>query len=608
MNNQSSVDNVMNENATISDDEIDLSELFVSLASSWRLIASTALVSVALSYGYANYSADPTYEAKAEFAFMMAGGNAGLGAEAFILGMNTAQSIGNNNVFDRVESRDFVTELAEEAGHYEDPYFKPRLDISGPAEPISYNEIDAMTEWSDAEVEQAIVERFQETVDIAYTKHGSIEVTVTHRDPQAAAFIANAVVKKILDDTLDLQMSKSTREVDYLGEQLSKAQSEMDDAVMQLQEFAISRNALSLENLVQSSSELVTLRETRDATRRMYDGVIAMIAAPIETAGRSAVLQSYPELLSSEFRIQAQMSGDDLPLSDLPTARLEQISSSLSARLQGMDAAISASSASAKISADEASELLALQRDVKAQEANYQVLKELYKTKYVMNEFAESSGTMLQFAVPPLEPTGTKSGLILALGAVLGVFAGAGIALARGLMSGRLHTARAIATAVRADKVFQMKHNSLPSEIVANLAGTSRYLLMWQLSSSSKKVSETAVRHILKAWSDAGLTSGILSLPPEGSAAETASASRIDLGDVMGHLLRGNLRDALEAKTSHLDRVLVICDFGKVPSSLLTAAKTLPLTIVAVASPGDVVKSSTDNLCFAAVPDVLLLG
>ena len=599
----------MNENATMSDDEIDLAELFVSLASSWRLIASAALVSVALSYGYARYSANPTHEAKAVFAFEKGGGDANLGAEAFILGGKIFfQSIDNNNVFDMVKSRDFVTELAEEAGLYEDPYFNPRLDITGPAQPVAYNEIDAKTEWSDAEVEQAIVDRFQKTVDIAATKDRSIEVTVTHRDPQAAAAIANAVVKKILDDTLDLKISKSTKEVDYLGEQLAKMQSEMDAAVMQLQEFSISRNALSLESLVQSSTELVTLRETRDATRRMYDGVIAMIAEPIETAGRSAVLQSYPDLLSSEFRIQAQMSSDDLPLAELPTARLEQISSYLSARLKVIDAAISSSSANAKISADEASEFLALQRDVKVQEATYQVLKELYKAKYMMSAFAETSGTILQFAAPPLEPTGTKSGLILALGAVLGVFAGAGIALARGLMSGRLHTARAIATAVRADKVFQMKHNSLPSEIVANLAGTSKYLLMWQLSSSSKKVSETAVRHILRAWSDAGLTSGILSLPPEGSAAETASASRIDLGDFMGHLLRGNVRDALEAKTSHLDRVLVICDFGKVPSTLLTAARTLPLTIVAVASPGDVVKSSTDNLRFAAVPDVLLLG
>lgn len=603
----------MNENATISDDEIDLAELFVSLASGWRLIASTALVSVALSYGYASYSVDPTYEAKAVFAFERTGDSAGLGAEAFNLGVNISQSIDNYNVFEMVESRDFVTELAEEAGLYEDPYFNPRLDISVPSQPVANIETDAKTEWSDAEVEQSIVDRFQKTVDIAATKNSSFEVTVTHRDPEAAASIANAVVKKILDDTLNLKISKSIKEVDYLGEQLSKMQSEMDNAFMQLQEFSISRNALSLENLVQSSTELVTLRETRDATRRMYDGVIAMIAAPIEIAGRSAVLQSYPELLSSEFRIEAQMSADDLPLSELPTARLEQISSYLSARLQVIDAAISSSSANAKISADEASELLALQRDVKVQEATYQVLKELYKAKYMMSGymmsgFAEMSGTILQFAAPPLKPTGTKSGLILALGAVLGVFAGAGIALTRSVTLGRLHTARAVAMAVRADKVFQMKHNSLPSEIVANLAGTSKYLLMWQLSSSSKKVSETAVRHILSAWSNAGLTSGILSLPPESSAAETASASRIDLGDVMGHLLRGNLRDAMEAKTSHLDRVLVICDFGKVPSSLLTAAKTLPLTIVAVASPGDVMKTSTDNLRFAAVPDILLLG
>jgi succinoglycan biosynthesis transport protein ExoP len=601
----------MNEHATTPDDEIDLAELFAGLASSWRMIASTALVSVALSYVYANHVVRPTYEAKSVFAFEQSGGGGALGnlgGAAALLGIGVGASKNDKLVFDRVAGRDFVMELSDDAGFYDDPYFNPRLGIGRLAQLKSYFGIAPKTDFSEPEVEQAIVSRFQKSVRIAATKNSSIEAIVTHRDPEAAADIANAVVRKILDDTLDDQVSKSMREVDYLGEQLSKVQSEMDVAVMELQEFSISRNALSLEDLVRRSTQLVKLRETRDATRRMYDGVAAMISASQAGDVRTDVLQSYPELLSSEFRIQSQMSSNELPISELPIDRLEQIALSLSVRLQDIDAAIASSESSAKISADEASELLALKREVSVQEATYQVLVEQYKARSVMSGFAEASGTILQFAVPPLEPSAPKSSLILALGAVLGVFVGAGIALARRVTSGRLHTARAIAEAVMAGKVFRMKRNALPSEAVANLVGTSKYLVMWHLSSSTNKSSETAAHQLLKAWLDAGLSVGILSLPSKGSMTTSPSASYIDIGDVMGHLLRGNLRDAIEAKTSQLDRVLVICDFGKVPSSVLSTMKSLPSTIVAVAMAGDVVKSSTEELRSSAVPDVLLLG
>lgn len=600
----------MNEHATTHDDEIDLAELFAGLASSWRVIASTALVSVALSYVYANHVARPTYEAKSVFAFEEGGGGGGLGdlsGAASLVGLDLAESKDDKLVFDRVAGRDFVIELAEEAGLYEDPYFNPRLGIDRLAQLKSYIGIAPKTDWTDAEVEQSIVDRFEKTVEIAATENSSIEATLTHPNPEAAADIANAVVKKILDDTLEDELSKSMREVDYLGEQLSEVQSEMDDALARLQEFSISRNALSLKDLVRRSAQLVKLRETRDATRRMFEGVTAMIAAPTEGSGRGDVLQSFPDLLSSEFRILAQVSGATEPLTEQPREKLEQVASSLSARLSEIEDAITASEGNAKISAEEAADLLSLQRDVKVQEATYKVLVEQYKARSVMSGFAEASGIILQFAVPPLEPSAPKSTLILALGAVFGVFAGAGIALARGVTSGRLHTVRAISEAVRAGKVFSMKRNSLPPEVVANLAGTSKYLVMWQMSPSSKKSTEAAARHIMKAWSDAGLSAGILSLP-EGSLAGAAAAPRIDLGDVMGHLLRGNLSDAIQAKTSHLDRVLVTCDFGRVPSSLLTSARTLPSTIVAVARAGDVVKSSTDDLRSAAAPDVLLLG
>ncbi len=599
----------MTEHAPTDDDEIDLVELFASIASGWRIIASTAFVSVVLSYVYANHVVRPTYTAKSVFAFEQSVNSVGgLGGAAALLGISGGESGDNKLVYDRVAGRDFVIELADEAGLYDDPFFNPRLWIGRLAQLKSYIGIAPKTEWTDAAVEQAIVDRFQKSVDILPTKNGAIEASVTHRDPEAAAAIANAVVKKILEDTLDDEFAKSMREVDYLGEQLSKVQSEMDDAVMELQEFSISRNAKSLEDLVGRSNQLVMLRETRDATRRMFEGVAAMIAVIQAGGAKADVLQSYPELLSSEFRIQSKMLGNELRVSELTVDRLEQVSSSLSLRLNDLDAAIVSSESSAKVSAEEASELSALQRAVKVQEATYELVVKQYETSSVMSGFAEASGTILQFAVPPLQPSAPKSRLILALGAVLGVFAGGGIALAKSVTSGRLHTARAITESVMAGKVVQMTSNVVPSEVIANLAGTSKYLVLWQMSSSTKGNSEATARQLLRAWSDAGLTSGILSLWPEGSAAEVASTSRIDLGDVLTHLLRGNLKDAIEAKTSHLDRVLIICDFGNVPTSFLTTARNLPSTIVAIAKAGDVVKSSANDLRFAAVPDVLLLG
>jgi len=235
-------------------------------------------------------------------------------------------------------------------------------------------------------------------------------------------------------------------------------------------------------------------------------------------------------------------------------------------------------------------------------------LVEQYKSKSITSGFVEASGTISQSAVPPIKPSAPKSSLILALGAILGVFAGVGIAIARGIASGRLHTARAVAEAVMAGKVFRMKRSSVPPEVVANLAGTSKYLVMWQMSSSTKKSCDAAARQLIRAWSDAGLSVGALSLPTSGSLASSSGASPIEISDVMGHLLRGNLRDVIEATTSHLDRVLVICDFGTVPSSVLSTMKSLPSTIVAVAKPGDVVKSSAQELRSSAVTDVLLLG
>lgn len=594
----------MTEQNFSADDEIDLAELFSGLVSSWRFIAASTVVCLSLSATYATYVARPTFEAKSVFAFETGGSGGGignLGGAAALLGLNMGSQAGDKLVFDRVAGRDFVIELAKEADLYSDPYFNPRIGGVGRLALLkSYFGIEPQSEWTDEEVDQSIVGRFEKSVKISATKNSSIEAVVTHRDPEAAAYIANAVVQKILDDTLDDQISKSTREVTYLGEQLSKVQAEMDAAVMRLQDFSISRNALSLEDLVRRSAQLVKLRETRDATRKMLEAVKALASAGEDEASKASVLKDYPELQSSEFRIQAQISGSNASLLQLSGERLGEVRLLLAARVAEIDAAIQGAEVNARISADEASELLTLQREVKVREATYGALVETYKSRSLVSGFTEATGTVLQVAVPPLNPSAPKSTLILALGAVLGLFLGSAIALIRGSFSGRLFTARAIAELVQPKRTYRFCKVSHPSEAASSLAGNGKYTLLWPVSASANALVRSAAKQLQDAWSDAGLRAGLVNLP--------AGEGGIDIGETSAHVLRGTLASTIEEKTSELDRVVIACEFGAVPHSVLTMARSLPLSVIVLAVPRDALRTSLEEVRRIVPVEVLALG
>jgi hypothetical protein len=92
-----------------------------------------------------------------------------------------------------------------------------------------------------------------------------------------------------------------------------------------------------------------------------------------------------------------------------------------------------------------------LKRDAAVAEATYQVLIEQVKAQSLVSGFEGETVRIYQSATPPAKMSAPKKTLIVALGIVLGGFIGAGVALVRSVMSGRLYTRTAVRDAVRSN-------------------------------------------------------------------------------------------------------------------------------------------------------------
>lgn len=595
------------------DDEINLAELAASLISNWRIILTAGLAVAVLTAGYAKVFVTPTYEAKSIFAFEKGRPNAGLGGlggAVAALGLSIGKDKEDKLVFDRVKGRDFIIELAETTGLYEDPYFNPRLASPEFSLFGAMFGVEPKTSWSDGEVDRSIVSRYEKSVRLSTTKNDSLEATVLHTNPDAAAKIANAVVKKILKDTLDDQKSNTVQELSYLETQLAKAQTEMTASVMRVQDFSISNNPPSVEELARKTSEVVKLKASGAAVNRLIEGTTALIAASADPGQKVVIFKAFPELLKEEFRQQGQLSAEETNVSDLPKERLEQIAQRLAEHAVVIAATTASAEAETKLAAKAASKLMTLQRDVQLQQATYDLLVDEYKARAVGSGFEEANGLILQVAVAPLERSAPKVALLTGAGAAVGILIGAIIAMTRSAMSGSLHTGRAIIAATRPKKVFSMEKTVTAAEVAVHALDSSKYALLWSVSPTAGSLSDTASNHFMKAWSDAGLRAAVINLPSGRTTfADPAQAgTQADLGDLASLLLKGNAIETIEAKTAKLDRVLLKCDYDKVPSAFLSLMTELPMSLIAVARLGNARKAAAESIREAAHPDVLLLG
>ena len=138
---------------------------------------------------------------------------------------------------------------------------------------------------------------------------------------------------------------------------------------------------------------------------------------------------------------------------------IESVSETLSDRISRLDVDIANIEESAMSYAASAEDQAKLFRDAKIAEATFTVLTEQVKSQTLVAGFKPETFTVFAYATPPIYPSSPKRNLILALGGVLGLFAGSAFSLIKGRRRGVYYTRSSILSEVHA--TVALKANSL---------------------------------------------------------------------------------------------------------------------------------------------------
>ena len=436
------------------DDEIDLGELLAAIWAHKVLVFGAAGLGFVVAAFYALSVATPTYEAKSRFELNEASQESfgDLGGLASLAGLDIDRGGASevDKLEDRIFSRPFLEQIAEPAALYEDPEFNGTLRPPGLKDQVfaalGLASGEAPTQ---ARIDAAVAGRFEDAVALTVKDNGILEVVVTHSEPDRAASIANIIVSQALQNLYEMRREQTREKLDYFAEQLFEVRSELDQSAQALKDYSLANNLRSPEELALSSAQLVSLRERRDDLRergRALDRLadIARSESGFDADVREDFLQSYPKAASLEFRRLLGWSSAESSWTLPGSEELVALRQGLDDQVATLNRTIRALEEDAEQSAEAATELETLRREIAVNEAMYEAMLKQFEGESLTSGFAVESGQVIDRAVPPVEPSAPRTALIAALGLVLGLFLGIGLALFWAMRRGVLHTKGAV--------------------------------------------------------------------------------------------------------------------------------------------------------------------
>lgn len=452
----------------VESDEIDLGELFASLWARKFLIVFVSAVSVALSVVYA-LTAPEEYQSRAVFELKSQKSGPSIPSQygdiAALVGLG---SIGGDSqgVFDRIAGRDFVIRLNGDVSLDRDVFFydadaDPGLisqvkdGLETAAAQLGVTILDATSAESVEDPLDHIFEVYGERVQVSETANGSIEVGVTHEDPARAAVIANAIVALVISELEAERRLQEREQLAYLSGEMARALAEADATKRAVADYALANSLTAQGEFTQRSQVMFQLREEARKTDEMR-AAVAIIRDTLEARVRPSVAdldrlrREAPAVDDVEFR---RLIGIPEALSAWrwPTpARLQSFEVTLDDRAARLARSLDELEVEAKLYADATETLAGLEREAKIAEATYNVLIEQVKAQALMAGYEAESATIYQSAVPAPNPVAPKKSLIVALGGVLGLFAGSALALLLATRRGVYYTRTSLESAVGA--------------------------------------------------------------------------------------------------------------------------------------------------------------
>lgn len=430
-----------------SKDEIDLRELFIILWAYKLFIASTCVLGVVFG-GYYAMNADKEFTSTAIFKLdqeksvgISFGGE--LGAMANMTGFGSGITTSALPT-DQVTGRIFIEKLDAKLHFQEDSYFNTYNPIS--VDPIWKSLIKNVIGWqkstTDAQeaIWQGIVAKYSKNIVLDETPDGSVKIEVTHKNPQRAAEIANAIMYEVISNQKNKKDTEQDQQLSYLSNTLARALSDLEVSQSNLKEFALENSALPLENFAAGSLQLDALREQLSRASELHEAVAALsLMLQNKTTDREdymALRKQFPIVDQVEFR---RVMGQNEIISSWswPEANsVDAVFNTLSERKSRLQSQINASQIAAERSGLALETYGRLEREAKIAEATYTVLIEQVKAQSMIAGYQPDKTQVYEYASASINPSAPNRRLTLALGAFLGLFLGAAVSLVIALSRG----------------------------------------------------------------------------------------------------------------------------------------------------------------------------
>ena len=595
---------------SITDDEIDLRELFITLWAHKVFIGCACAAGILLG-GYYVLNADKEFTSSAIFKLddessggISLGGE--LGALAAIAGFGGGSSAATLPT-DQVMGRIFIQELDVKLNFQADPYFNTYNPLS--VDPIWKSllkrVIGLQKSISDPQeiIWESIVDQYSDSVVIDTTEDGSLKIVVTHENPQRAAEIANAVMEEIISVTKIKKNTAQDEQLSYLSSTLAKALSDLETSQSNLKEFALDNSALPLESFAARSLQLDALREQLSRTSELHEAVSALAVMlknkTTDPNNYQTLRQEFPIVDQVEFR---RVLGQNEIISSWswPEAgSVDAVTETLLERKSRLQSQILAAQIDAQRSGLALEAYAKLEREAKIAEATYTVLIEQVKAQSMSAGYRPDRTEIFEYASVAIDQSAPKRSLILALGAVLGLFIGASLSLLLAVRRGVYYSKNALKAGAQArftasaKTLLSLRKKSL-SDVSSLLKRNPRAVLRDLAVEIHKSGS-----NIVIMTSSRSKLSGIAAARSLASYMQSKSL-KIALIDFSSNFQKPNIDDERRSVESffvdeHLDHVSVLKPHGELVAMELLSQKAFWENIQSLTVKFDLVFLCADN-------------
>ncbi|HEX6940747.1 MAG TPA: polysaccharide biosynthesis tyrosine autokinase [Longimicrobiales bacterium] len=320
------------------------------------------------------------------------------------------------------------------------------------------------------------VESLRETVSITRPNREANIVIARYESPDTALVhqVLNKLAEVFIAQRQQIQKTQARSTVDFLREQIDTMTAQLTAAEEALRRFREGAQVVSLETeasaQVQQLAELQAQRNAYDAERAALAALLEEVrSAPAGAAGEPSPfrrLMGFPSLLRNQaaselLRSLAEVENQRAnllrtltmqhPDVQILTGRIRELENQLRSiavtYLQGLTNQVASLDATLARFGDQLAEIPAkevqfarLKRQTVVLEEIYTLLQTRLKEAEIAQAVDDPTVRVVDPAVRPLEPIRPRTLLNLALGAVLGLMLGVGIAFLREFMDTTVHT------------------------------------------------------------------------------------------------------------------------------------------------------------------------